>query len=197
MMLGEERGGHICCGLSRAGTFPPNHSCARRSDFTPGARCEAGTHLPVIARRLAAAAMIVAVTASACVREGLNENGRPAKISPTWTSADPEMVTVSPPEGSEVKISVKQRRREQRGSEFWRDLQEAVGQGLDFPEQSLAGRDRAAGRRRASWALKFAARQPHRRDMVPAPSHSLPGRHHSWPAASMRYWLDVYKPPAF
>src|SRR6266478_1119460 len=70
MMPGEERGGHICCGLSRAGTFPPNHSCARRSDFTPGARCEAGTHLPVIARRLAAAAMIVAVTASACVREG-------------------------------------------------------------------------------------------------------------------------------
>jgi len=39
--------------------------------------------------------------------EGLDGKGRPAKISPKWTSADPEMVTVSPPEGREVKISVK------------------------------------------------------------------------------------------
>jgi len=39
--------------------------------------------------------------------EGTDAQGRPVKIRPTWTPADPEMVTVSPSEGNLVKITVK------------------------------------------------------------------------------------------
>ena len=39
--------------------------------------------------------------------EGVDANGRPVKISPTWTPADPDMVEVSPSEGSAVNITVK------------------------------------------------------------------------------------------
>ena len=39
--------------------------------------------------------------------EGIDAKGRPVKISPRWTPADPEMVAVSPSEGNAVKITVK------------------------------------------------------------------------------------------
>jgi FKBP-type peptidyl-prolyl cis-trans isomerase FklB len=39
--------------------------------------------------------------------EGIGPKGQPVKISPKWTPSDPEMVTVSPEEGSSVKITVK------------------------------------------------------------------------------------------
>jgi FKBP-type peptidyl-prolyl cis-trans isomerase len=39
--------------------------------------------------------------------EGTGPKGQPVKISPRWTSSNPEMVTVSPEEGSSVKITVK------------------------------------------------------------------------------------------
>jgi FKBP-type peptidyl-prolyl cis-trans isomerase FklB len=38
--------------------------------------------------------------------EGVNAAGKPAKISPQWIPSDPEMVTVSPTEGDDVKITV-------------------------------------------------------------------------------------------
>src|SRR6266568_1003761 len=38
--------------------------------------------------------------------EGVDAAGRPAKISPQWIPSDPEMVTVSPGQGDEVKITV-------------------------------------------------------------------------------------------
>ena len=37
--------------------------------------------------------------------EGSDSAGRPTKISPTWIAADPEMVAVTPGEGSEVRIT--------------------------------------------------------------------------------------------
>ena len=37
--------------------------------------------------------------------EGVDAAGKPAKISPQWTPSDPEMVTVSPREGDDVKIT--------------------------------------------------------------------------------------------
>src|SRR5512139_3775537 len=39
--------------------------------------------------------------------EGTDARGRPVKISPRWTPSDPEMVIVSPEEGSSVRITVK------------------------------------------------------------------------------------------
>jgi len=38
--------------------------------------------------------------------QGLGANGRPVRISPKWVPSDAEMVTVSPVEGSDVKITV-------------------------------------------------------------------------------------------
>jgi FKBP-type peptidyl-prolyl cis-trans isomerase len=38
--------------------------------------------------------------------EGLDAAGKPAKISPQWIASDPEMVTVSPSQGDDVKITV-------------------------------------------------------------------------------------------
>ncbi len=38
--------------------------------------------------------------------EGLDASGKPAKISPEWTSSDAEMVTVTPSQGDDVKIKV-------------------------------------------------------------------------------------------
>ena len=38
--------------------------------------------------------------------QGLDANGRSVPVSPTWTSADPDMVTVTPSEGGDVKILV-------------------------------------------------------------------------------------------
>jgi hypothetical protein len=39
--------------------------------------------------------------------EGSDPAGRPAKISPKWIAADPEMVAVTPGEGSDVKITAR------------------------------------------------------------------------------------------
>ncbi|MDP1990541.1 MAG: FKBP-type peptidyl-prolyl cis-trans isomerase [Syntrophales bacterium] len=39
--------------------------------------------------------------------QGLDAGGRPVALSPEWIPADPEMVTVSPNQGREVKITVK------------------------------------------------------------------------------------------
>lgn len=39
--------------------------------------------------------------------QGTDAKGRPVSISPKWIPADPEMVTVSPSQGSQVKITVK------------------------------------------------------------------------------------------
>ena len=39
--------------------------------------------------------------------QGLDSEGRSVSISPQWIAADPEMVTVSPSQGSEVKITLK------------------------------------------------------------------------------------------
>jgi FKBP-type peptidyl-prolyl cis-trans isomerase FklB len=38
--------------------------------------------------------------------EGVNTAGKPVKISPEWTASDPEMVTISPGQGDDVKITV-------------------------------------------------------------------------------------------
>lgn len=38
--------------------------------------------------------------------EGLDAGGRQVKISPTWTPADPDMVTVTLGQGNDVKITV-------------------------------------------------------------------------------------------
>src|SRR3954447_12524409 len=38
--------------------------------------------------------------------EALSASGRPAKISPEWSASDTEMVTVSPSQGDDVKITV-------------------------------------------------------------------------------------------
>jgi FKBP-type peptidyl-prolyl cis-trans isomerase FklB len=38
--------------------------------------------------------------------EGVDAAGKPAKISPQWVPSDPEMVTVSPSQGNDVKITV-------------------------------------------------------------------------------------------
>jgi FKBP-type peptidyl-prolyl cis-trans isomerase len=38
--------------------------------------------------------------------EGLDAGGKPTKISPQWISSDPEMVTVTPSRGDDVKIKV-------------------------------------------------------------------------------------------
>lgn len=38
--------------------------------------------------------------------EGADAAGKPAKISPQWTPSDPEMVTVSPSQGDDVKITI-------------------------------------------------------------------------------------------
>jgi len=38
--------------------------------------------------------------------EGVDAGGKPAKISPEWTVSDPEMVTISPNQGDDVKITV-------------------------------------------------------------------------------------------
>lgn len=38
---------------------------------------------------------------------GIDARGRPAKINARWIPADPEMVTVTPGEGNEVKITVR------------------------------------------------------------------------------------------
>lgn len=38
--------------------------------------------------------------------EGVDAAGKPAKISPEWVPSDPEMVTVSPSQGDDVKITV-------------------------------------------------------------------------------------------
>ena len=38
--------------------------------------------------------------------EGVGPAGKPAKISPEWSASDPEMVTVSPSQGDDVKITV-------------------------------------------------------------------------------------------
>ena len=40
--------------------------------------------------------------------EGVDAKGNTARISPKWTPADPAIIAVSPAEGTEVKISVKQ-----------------------------------------------------------------------------------------
>lgn len=37
----------------------------------------------------------------------VDTGGKVVKVSPEWTASDPEMVTVSPPRGEQVKISVK------------------------------------------------------------------------------------------
>jgi FKBP-type peptidyl-prolyl cis-trans isomerase FklB len=39
--------------------------------------------------------------------QGLDVNGRPTKIDPEWIPSDPEMVTVTPARGEQVKITVK------------------------------------------------------------------------------------------
>lgn len=39
--------------------------------------------------------------------EGIGPKGQTLKVSPRWTPSDPEMVTVSPEEGSSVRITVK------------------------------------------------------------------------------------------
>ncbi|HSB82845.1 MAG TPA: hypothetical protein VLM91_29055 [Candidatus Methylomirabilis sp.] len=39
--------------------------------------------------------------------EGVDARGRPVRITPRWTPGDPEMVEISPAEGSSVKIIVK------------------------------------------------------------------------------------------
>lgn len=39
--------------------------------------------------------------------EGVDAKGHPTKIHPRWTAADPDMVEVSPNEGSAVNITVK------------------------------------------------------------------------------------------
>jgi FKBP-type peptidyl-prolyl cis-trans isomerase FklB len=38
--------------------------------------------------------------------EGVSTAGKPTKISPEWSTSDPEMVTVSPTQGDDVKITV-------------------------------------------------------------------------------------------
>jgi hypothetical protein len=38
--------------------------------------------------------------------QGVDANGRPVEISPKWVPSDPEMVTVTPSQGSIVEISV-------------------------------------------------------------------------------------------
>ena len=38
--------------------------------------------------------------------EGVDAAGKPTKISPEWSASDPEMVTVSPSQGDNVKITV-------------------------------------------------------------------------------------------
>jgi len=38
--------------------------------------------------------------------EGVNAAGKPAKITPDWTASDTEMVTISPTQGDNVKITV-------------------------------------------------------------------------------------------
>ena len=38
--------------------------------------------------------------------EGVDASGKPAKISPEWTASDPEMVTVLPKQGDNVKITI-------------------------------------------------------------------------------------------
>jgi FKBP-type peptidyl-prolyl cis-trans isomerase FklB len=38
--------------------------------------------------------------------QGVNAAGRPTKINPQWTASDPQMVTVSPAQGDDVKITV-------------------------------------------------------------------------------------------
>ena len=39
--------------------------------------------------------------------QGVDAGGRPMDISPKWTPADPDMVAVTPDQGSEVKITIK------------------------------------------------------------------------------------------
>jgi hypothetical protein len=41
------------------------------------------------------------------IAQGLDGTGKPVKISPEWTPEDPEMVTVTPGQGNEVKITVR------------------------------------------------------------------------------------------
>ena len=39
--------------------------------------------------------------------EGLDATGKPVKIDPEWIASDPEMVTVSPSQGDDVKVTVR------------------------------------------------------------------------------------------
>src|SRR5712691_4788450 len=37
---------------------------------------------------------------------GIGPGGKPTKINPEWTASDPEMVTISPSQGDDVKVVV-------------------------------------------------------------------------------------------